>query len=153
MDHEDDHNGLLSKEILKKNMIDTEITISHLQAQVESDNSASKVGKPEKAGKAGKVGKSGDVKDVEIKKSIWLSKEANSMDFKFQVYAQRICPIGCVVVKEEGLHKRSVHWVPSVQVVGAPENGIFRLEKIKKVRKVKKTIDEYDQIAVYFPTR
>ena len=38
--------------------------------------------------------------------------------FAFKVYSRSKCPLGYSVVKELGPHKRSIHWVPEVQVYG-----------------------------------
>lgn len=38
--------------------------------------------------------------------------------FEFSVYSRSRSPDGRVVVKETGPHKRSVHWVPELQVIG-----------------------------------
>jgi formamidopyrimidine-DNA glycosylase len=35
--------------------------------------------------------------------------------FEFKVYGQRKDSLGNAVIREEGLHKRSVHWVREVQ--------------------------------------
>lgn len=36
--------------------------------------------------------------------------------FEFKVYMRESCPLGHRVVKEPGPHKRSIHWVPNVQI-------------------------------------
>ena len=38
--------------------------------------------------------------------------------FEFKVYSRQRCPLGYSVIKELGPHKRSIHWVPEVQVYG-----------------------------------
>ena len=38
--------------------------------------------------------------------------------FAFKVYSRSKCPLGYSVIKELGPHKRSIHWVPEVQVYG-----------------------------------
>jgi len=72
---------------------------------------------------------------------IWYTKECNSPKFRMQAYGRSECPLGNIIVKEEGLHKRSIHWVESIQVKFKPEGGIpEKAVKIKKtrVKRVKK---------------
>lgn len=52
--------------------------------------------------------------------NIWYSKEANVNKFDFEVYSQKICPLGYGITKEKGLHDRSIHWVESLQIKCAP---------------------------------
>jgi hypothetical protein len=117
-DAKDDHNGLISKEVLQKN----KISLKDLQTMISPTSS--------------------DTKDTSERSSVWESKAANSLDFRFQAYAQHICPLGNIIVKEEGLHKRAVHWVPSLQTKCAPAVETVRIEKVKKTRakKVKEDI-------------
>jgi hypothetical protein len=71
---------------------------------------------------------------------IWYTKEANSRIFRMQAYGQKVCPRGKPIVKEEGLHKRSIHWVESIQIKFKPEGGIPEKpikEKKTRVKKVK----------------
>ena len=109
---EHDHNGLLSKEILKKNMISSNSLkeLKELEQLLLSDNGTLKSLKSNK-----------DKTENKELKSIWNSKEANSKNFKFQVYAQRVCPLGNIIQKVEGPHKRSIHWVKSVQTKCTPK--------------------------------
>lgn len=37
-------------------------------------------------------------------------------EFEFSVYMRDYCPLGHPVVKELGPHKRSIHWVPNIQI-------------------------------------
>lgn len=153
-DHNDDHNGLISKEILKKNVLDTQINIEELNSLIESCSEDEKnmrkliktPSKVQKTKTAGITGTSdGDIDDQigDIPLNpIWNSDKANSRQFRFQVYAQKTCPKGIAVIKEEGLHKRSIHWVPSIQVKCAPiinlVDGVeVKIVKVKKPRKAK----------------
>lgn len=99
-DAKDDHNGLISQEVLAKNTI----SLKDLKKKISPSTSPVSSEKPTT--------------------SIWYSKAANSLDFRFQAYAQQICPLGNQIIKQEGLHKRSIHWVPSLQTRCTPANGI-----------------------------
>ena len=46
------------------------------------------------------------------------NSDKQSVIFEFKVYSRSKCPLGYSVVKELGPHKRSIHWVPEVQVYG-----------------------------------
>lgn len=101
VDTQDNHNGLMSKEQILKNRI----TLEELRKSIDSSGSS-------------------PVDQVRgSRNSVWTSAEANSIAFKMQAYAQVVCPLGNAIIKEEGLHKRAVHWVPSVQVRCAPSVG------------------------------
>lgn len=43
-------------------------------------------------------------------------------EHKLKVYMQDKCPEGHAVLREMGSHKRSIHWVPQVQILGKPSN-------------------------------
>lgn len=49
-----------------------------------------------------------------------LMSNMESMDFKFSVYAQKRDPLGHEVIREDGPHKRTIHWVREVQTKYAP---------------------------------
>lgn len=98
VDAQDNHNGLMSKEEVKKNRI----TLEELQRSVS----------PSAVSPAANAGSS--------RSSVWHSVEATSTVFRLKAYAQTVCPLGNAIIKEKGLHDRSVHWVPSVQVRCAP---------------------------------
>ena len=109
-DAKDDHNGLISKEVLQKN----KISLKDLQTMISPTSS--------------------EPKDKSRISSVWTSKAANSANFRFQAYAQQICPLGNTIVKEEGLHKRAVHWVPALQTKCAPAVETVKIAKVKKPR-------------------
>lgn len=109
-DAKDDHNGLISKEMLEKN----KISLKDLQNMI--------------------LPTSPDSEEKSKTSSVWNSKAANSVDFRFQAYAQQICPLGYAIVKEEGLHKRAVHWVPALQIKCAPAVEAVKIVKVKKAR-------------------
>ena len=46
------------------------------------------------------------------------SNKQQPVIFAFKVYSRSKCPLGYSVIKELGPHKRSIHWVPEVQVYG-----------------------------------
>ena len=98
VDAQDNHNGLMSKEEVSRNRI----TLQELRKNI-SPSAASPVGS-----------------DGSSRSSVWSSTEATSTVFRLKAYAQLVCPLGNAIIKEEGLHKRSVHWVPSLQVRCAP---------------------------------
>ena len=137
-DQTDDSNGLLSMEILKKNEINSmksakKKELCSLSSSLDIDLSLEKILKlkPEK-----KITKNSfESNDPKIRISnVWDSKMANTPVFKFQVYSQQYCPLGNLIKKEEALHKRSIHWVESVQTKCTPKNGKIKIEKIKKAK-------------------
>ena len=144
VDHEDDHNGLLSKEMLKKNKIELNMIQELLLSNTVDNKLSNKLNKS----KSSKIIESSinnntnninnDNKEKEIRIStIWNSKEANTPIFRFQVYSQQYCPLGNIIIKEEALHKRSIHWVESIQTKCSPKNPVKKIEVVKKPRKVK----------------
>ena len=137
-DQTDDSNGLLSKEILKKNEIDlmnSSKELDSLSSSLDIDLSLEKIIKPKPVKKI--TQNLVECNDPKIRISnIWDSKLANTPTFKFQVYAQQYCPLGNLIIKEEALHKRSVHWVESIQTKCTPKNGRIIIEKKKKSKKI-----------------
>lgn len=116
-DAKDNHNGLISKEILEKN----KISLKDLQKMISPSST--------------------DPKNTSKTSSVWNSKAANSANFRLQAYAQHVCPLGNMIVKEEGLHKRAIHWVPSLQTKCAPAVEAVKIVKVKKTRP-KKIVEE-----------
>ena len=117
-DAKDDHNGLISQEVLL-----TKSTIGLLDLQNKLSPSPST-----------------SISSERPTSSIWSSKAANSLDFRFQAYAQSICPLGNQIIKQEGLHKRSIHWVPSLQTKCTPANAADIDAMVTKKRSPRKKI-------------
>ena len=47
----------------------------------------------------------------------------DSEQYRWQVYRQLTCPEAYEVLRQEGLHGRTIHWVPQVQTRAAPGTG------------------------------
>ena len=115
-DARDDHNGLISQEVLVSK---STISLKDLENKISPSSSSLSPEKPS---------------------SIWNSKAANSLDFRFQAYAQQICPLGNHIIKQEGLHKRSIHWVPSLQTKCTPANADILDTIVTKKRRTRKKV-------------
>ena len=59
----------------------------------------------------------------EINENSDLPTHVASTEFRLSVYGCTICPGGFNVVKEVGLHKRSIYWVPKVQTLCSPDDS------------------------------